>query len=881
MKSAVSRGDLIRIYRELGLDGLEQSASALGYYRRGKTQVRPKPVPLVTPLPSSGPKSTPQIEHRFDSREPEAFFWRMVRFQEITQVEGRGGEPEWLKEEREISESDEEGDFSRPLPPRVPLVHWSRLWPFLFAALGRQCDSRTVDLDRTLHLIAHARPIKRLPYVQRLTWAGRGQLILDVHETTMPFWDDCSDLLRRITAFRGISGLEVLVFENTPDEGCRAWVPGKETGESKPYALPVPGAPVLVLSDLGCLDREGGCKQSWLRLGKRLKNAGFKPVALMPCPPRLWDPELETCWTMVSWDRGPVPGNPSRARRLNHFPVAGNREKGVELSMAMLGAAVRVEPALLRAMRLLLPHMEADVGTEAMIWQHDDVHPSPLALGFKPEKSGDYRGLFYGLPAGKRELAVQLIKKYHAHLPGSIRAEEEIIACGPEGEGCVDRDTGGGRYMRRVLKTGVNRGFPKGLGSWVDRLFERGQKNQFVACEVLNPLWFIRNREAWEQGRAVVPEGIDFQQAAWVLGKGKPVHLELAQLGMTFTAGGEGGSPLLSLVAENGWLAVAVRAETGEQRYFYNLEKENNVTFPVPLEGRVTLDVEGAQVELETFRKPEWADAIGRDWQGLYADFNVKGVVQRMRWITPGKFMMGSPEHEKERRESETLHEVILTDGFWMADTACTQALWQAVMGKNPSKFKGQERPVERVSWEDSQIFIDNIKLLKPGFDLSLPTEAQWEYACRAGTDTAFWFGDNITPDQVNYDGDNPYAGGEKGAYREKTVDVKSLPYNGWGLYQMHGNVWEWCEDWYDDYSPDAIVNPTGPDVSENRVCRGGGWDGSGGDVRSAIRAWDHPSFRDSFLGFRLAQVIKGVGGTPHEGSRQVTGRSDAAERNR
>jgi formylglycine-generating enzyme required for sulfatase activity len=944
MRAAVSRADLVRVYRELGAEGLERSASVLGFYRRGKKRAAPKPAVLIPSTAPTAPAPRPEVEHRFESGEPEVYFWRAVSFEAIRPAEGGRGEPEWLEGEREISEADEVGDVSGPPPPKAPLVAWSRLWPFLFAALGRQCDSRRVNLDRALHLISHARPIKRLPYVQRLTWAGRGQLIVDAHEALMPFWDDGGELLRRITRLRGVSGLEVLVFENHPDEGCREWIRNRGAamgpGELRPYTLPVPGAPVLVLSDLGCLDREEGRKLAWLRLGNRLKRAGFNPVALMPCPPRLWDPELAACWTMVCWDRGfAVPRSPATARTriLSHPPAGVSREKGVERLMAVSGAAVRVEPALLRALRLALPHEEADVGSEAMAWQHADVYASPVALGFKPGPSARYRSLFFALPPERRRGAVQLIRRFHAHLPGSIRAEEEVIAGAPDN-----------RYLRRVLKTGLNREFSKGLGAWLDRLFERGHQKEFTSCPVLNPLWFIRNQEAWEQGRIAAPPGADIQQAAWVLAKGKPMRLELGQQGMTFSAETQGASPLLSLDSANNWLAARVRAEAEEQRHVFNLEQESTLAFPVPLEGRVTLDAEGVRVELETFRKPKWADEIGRnrnglyagistgsvkqwlfwlppgrypvaganssftvskgfwmdegefiafqregfvkpDWAdivaidqyGIYADFSVKGVVQRMRLILPGEFKMGSPEHEKERLDRETLHDVLLTERFWLAESACTQALWQAVMGENPSRFKGPQRPVEQVSWEDCKTFIDKINRLKPGLDLCLPTEAQWEYACRSGTETPFWFGDNITPEQVNYDGNVPYAGGKKGKYREETADVKSLPCNGWGLYQMHGNVWEWCADWYGEYAPDLIVNPTGPDSGEFRVLRGGGWFYVGRGVRSAFRDWYEPSDRDYDAGFRFAQVNKGPGGSGLETGTYVPGRPDGAERNR
>jgi sulfatase modifying factor 1 len=253
--------------------------------------------------------------------------------------------------------------------------------------------------------------------------------------------------------------------------------------------------------------------------------------------------------------------------------------------------------------------------------------------------------------------------------------------------------------------------------------------------------------------------------------------------------------------------------------------------------------------------QPVWADVMGVDEYGVYADFSIKKVVQRMRLIMAGEFKMGSPLDEPERYEDEILHDVMLTRSFWLADTACTQALWQAVLGENPSSFKGAERPVERVSWDDCREFIKKLNGIKSGFHLRLPTEAEWEYACRAGTQTPFWFGENITPDQVNYDGNHPYAGGTKGKYREETVEVKSLPCNGWGLYQMHGNVWEWCADRYGEYPTGNVMDPLGPNDGAYRVERGGSWFSDGGDVRSASRDGGVPASRFSSTGFRLAQA--------------------------
>jgi len=259
---------------------------------------------------------------------------------------------------------------------------------------------------------------------------------------------------------------------------------------------------------------------------------------------------------------------------------------------------------------------------------------------------------------------------------------------------------------------------------------------------------------------------------------------------------------------------------------------------------------------------PPFADSWGDDEFGLWAEFTVStgygSATQRLRWIEPGSFRMGSPASEPERWDNEgPRHWVTLTRGFWLADTACPQALWQAVMGTNPSRFQGDpQRPVELVSWHEVQGFLRALEKLLPGCEAALPTEAQWEDACRAGSETPFSFGGNITPEQVNYDGNHPYAGGAKGRNRGETVPVKSLPANAWGLYEMQGNVLEWCADGTRAYDEWAQQDPTGPvsgDEGAHRAVRGGSWIVRARGARSARRGAYLPGERYDVLGFRLS----------------------------
>jgi formylglycine-generating enzyme len=249
-----------------------------------------------------------------------------------------------------------------------------------------------------------------------------------------------------------------------------------------------------------------------------------------------------------------------------------------------------------------------------------------------------------------------------------------------------------------------------------------------------------------------------------------------------------------------------------------------------------------------------WASDWGEDPFGLWMAFTYKGVRQIFRWIEPGTFEMGSPGDEPERWEDEIQHTVTLTQGYWLADSAVTQALWQAVMNENPSEFKGAYRPVHTVRWNTVQVFIGKMNSMKPELNLCLPTEAQWEYACRAGTHTPFSFGVQIDSGLVNFDGTNPYNNGKVSQYRQETVDVKSLPANAWGLYEMHGNVWEWCQDWYGDYPVKLITDPKGSDTGGLRVLRGGSWFNNGGICRSADRLYYSPDHARYDIGLRLAR---------------------------
>jgi len=288
---------------------------------------------------------------------------------------------------------------------------------------------------------------------------------------------------------------------------------------------------------------------------------------------------------------------------------------------------------------------------------------------------------------------------------------------------------------------------------------------------------------------------------------------------------------------------------------------------------------------------PAWASEWGEDRHGVFVAFTLEDVTQRLRWIPAGRFLMGSPDEETQglaKSDSERewfarehpRHEVFITRGFWLFDTPCTRALWQAVMGEdeNPSRFQSAQRPVEQVSWDDAQGFLERINERIPGLKLVLPTEAQWEHACRAGTDTALYsgpieiLGANNAPalDPIAWYGGNSGVGFEledgwdSSGWSEVqypnpksgTHPVKGRQPNAWGLYDMIGNVMEWCADGLRDYDDGWKVDPVDPlEAGAARVIRGGSWLNFARLCRSASRIRFLPDSGYNYLGFRCARV--------------------------
>jgi eukaryotic-like serine/threonine-protein kinase len=306
-----------------------------------------------------------------------------------------------------------------------------------------------------------------------------------------------------------------------------------------------------------------------------------------------------------------------------------------------------------------------------------------------------------------------------------------------------------------------------------------------------------------------------------------------------------GGGVLVALL----WSAL--RTETQSPR---STESEGSSPTPTsPQPPSVGINLRRYSFEVVT------VDEQGRiaDRQQKSAEYfseNLGGVGLEMVFIPSGSFVMGSPESEEYHTSGEGPQHRVNIQRFYLGKYVVTQAQYEAVMGINPSSFKGLQRPVANVSWNDAKEFCEKLRR-RTGKQYRLPSEAEWEYGCRGGTTTPFHYGETLSAELANYDGNYVYGKGTKGKNREATTEVGSFPANAYGLYDMHGNVWEWCEDaWYDNYK-DA---PTDGSVRVNnstsfRLLRGGSWYSDPWNCRSAYRYRNYADLRFNLIGFRVA----------------------------
>ena len=768
--------------------------------------------------------------------------------------------------------------------PHSPLVGRTRLWPALQRALASPRRG-PLDVPALVGELSRARSPQRLPRRLLRRWGGEMDVVVDLAHRLVPYDADYRELLGEVRRRHGAGGLRLWLVDDSPFVARAVAAPGRASpaAAAGPIPLPPPATRVLILGDLGLLAGDPVRAAAWQEFTRRLAEHGALPVAWLPMSPALVPAEalrhselhcldgahgLRALRARHAGTAAAAPVSPATvpaATPVADSPIgAAARHPLLPALLTRLACCVRVEPGLLRALRRLDADTAAEPGLEAIVWSYAPV----VAAGSRfcelaPAGVADYRDRFSGLAAAAQQEILRRTLDAHAWRGRATESAELLIwQAHARPEAASDEFVarlGEARDWFARFGAAAAEAVGDAAGYAGDLFHRHGGDRAWLAANssLLATIWALAGVDDIPVGLQPADVAAARQRAGadavavagtWWLRQQDDRFVLLPDRGEAAA----GRWPALTL---EGGVFCGLRSAAGWRQRWIE-PRAAPLTLPIAHAAQlsaIAIDSGRRHYRLARLQRPQWAKELARDGHGLYLDVDLNGVVQRFRWIEPGEFLMGSPDDEPGRQRNEgPCHRVCLTAGFWLADTACTQALWAAVMGgKNPSRFQDDARnPVENVLWGDVRAFLQRVAALVAGVVVELPTEAEWEYACRAGSDTPFSFGATITTEQANYDGNHLYAGGEKGESRWKTIPVKSFAPNRWGLYEMHGNVWEWCVDGERPYDGSDQENPRGPKGAW-RVVRGGSWNGGARWLRSAFRSVRRRDLRDGILGDR------------------------------
>jgi formylglycine-generating enzyme required for sulfatase activity len=769
---------------------------------------------------SIGPVNTKPQEAK-----PELWLWIPVRY----------SMPAWVIEEvKNESESNVVHSPSGPKnlsglgrPPEIRyLASWSQLRTRLQPLLQRPVLTRLVDEQKLAKLVSLRIPISKVPRKIRKRSPERLHVIADINKRCTMLVEDQRLVMEHL-------GREL---PQEHREFFTARIPssidlyyGNSSFKNR-NIVDESASHLLILGDLGILDQHRrNEKQIWMDWIYKQWLNGKTIFALVPFSLDLFPEWLQSIVQPIAWQ-----GN-----QVRYVDSAAEREELISKMFVHAYPAMRIEPQLLRALRLMVPSAD-DASLESSFWQHSHLADNHLlaAKNDRPSKESRFRKLFYALPEEGRTKIVETIRSYRqasGSLPYwyleflNLDEKTRKLIDEYDDDSCQMLQTVDA-YQKRLAGGQLEHGMRDQLAWYAERASEAALETQNADEDIRyfrEELLPNRNRHSSSRIREVKVDGAR-----------REVKLRGTIRGLE---------------------CEGQRSARGEKSTAIALQSTSRLVEVHVPQGAISPE----RAFWKSGVKPPWVSDYGTDSYGAWCEFQVprhdgKGMVtQRMRWIKPGEFMMGSPEGEVGRRENESpAHSVSLTQGYWMADTQVTQELWIAIgRGENPSEFKGENNPAENVSWTDCQDWFEKLREHHESLQLSLPTEAQWEYACRAGSTGAYCFGDDPKElPEYGWFNENP---------EFKTHPVKQLQPNGWGLYDMHGNVWEWCSDGWGDYEEFAQSDPTGPAEGTTRVIRGGSWLVPARYLRSACRDGLDPGYRNDILGFRL--LSSALGAEPSE----------------
>ena len=820
----------------------------------------------------------------------QAVFWKIQSITELAEPEESN--KDYLNDPQKVLDLSKAQSGTYVFDSPEPMITSANLFPLILNALGYYKAGKHIDQNKLVKKLTQAKAIRRLPKQQVKHWPQQLTIIIDKHPALFPYWNDFDVIAKQLEILLGKNCVETMPFvQSGTQQACHI--------ERLERHRRINGASVLLLTDL---NEHNSNKRywDWQELLQTLKNKGCQILSLSPAQ----SAPQEKHWLRLAKPQSLAAGLSRQVKQQGFtLPIDAT---AIETALTYLSPLVLVDAGLLRKLRLAFQWGNAAL--DGIIWNDHRIQQSYLGIRLLAEYREDYQQEFADLPVEEQKQFWKIVKHHHKHAYTGLKQLEAInqaTLSGSQASEVID-------YYQSIMASYQQSSNPEQQAALKQQLrtliamtATTAWQGDSATRDLLHDAYSIAYEDEIQAGiwSANLPNGLDVRKLNNNKTKAEAqVPYYLSQTTHTGKINISSRPPEIGqLLPFSSTATQPATLQTQAEAKPQPITKDRQLA--LPQSQQYLLTAENTQWQLKAIQRPSFAENIGqnqhglfietrlgdrssryywhpeninsqgqkqrgfwfpdavlaknikRDKYGAYQDIDIKGIIQRFRWIEAGQFIMGSPENEAGRYYDEDLHPVTLTQGFWLADTAVSQALWKAVTGKNPASFKGEgdNRPVENVSWEDATAFIKQLQKEPSLALLRLPYEAEWEYACRAGTQTPFSFGENITPKQVNYNGSYPYADGEKGLYRRKTVELKSLPPNSWGLYEMHGNVWEWCQDfWQEHLGKQAATNPKGVKTGSYRVLRGGSWFDGGRNVRSAYRIPDSPDNRYDNLGFRL-----------------------------
>ena len=670
-----------------------------------------------------------------------------------------------------------------PAPKRLPMPH--DLAAKLATIVSYRQNSRRLDLPRFTQQLARLDIHGKIPRRQISLAPSSIQIIIDRSVRLTPIWDDQTCFVQQLAEV--MPGTHIRPYIYVEAEGKLV----DPFDHNNDVTLDPSAGPILALTDLGVY---GEVSEFWQQLGESIHSKAGIAAALVPSASTVVDQNMVNQWRFAAWE------DSVRSQAL--------LQDIVQQLLVLLAPAIRIEPGLLREVRQkLLP--ESSVDAELLFWNCPALSSSHSAAAtISADARTLYRQKFLSLARseiGKSKVrdALSIIRKWRANCPDEIWFEE-IIDLPEDMRPLLDQEDvmHALAFSRKLSDEMVNSGagdVDTNKLAWLRRTGERIHKD----------------------GALSEPK---FRDAVTLAFKDTPEQAPLT---------GPGSGPLIANP-----IGTISLFQQGAGIHMSASERASGSPLAI-------LPSDDGEIECITSQSPAWASKIGTDDYGDWAEIDVGGVVQRLRYIPASSFLIGSPEDEPGRWDDEgPQSNISFEEGFWLFDTAVTNAVWNAVMNGEDVFVADRDLPKVNVSWDDVQEFFLRLNKAQPHLLLRLPSEAEWEYGCRAGTTTPYFFGTTARPEEINF------FEGSSGV-----CSVKSKPPNTWGLFQMHGNVLEWCADvWsesHEDVNSDGAARLISADETAARVVRGGSWDYGARNVRAAYRDGREPDSRFDSLGFR------------------------------